>query len=89
MIATAAPRIRLLPTSSARIVWLSFGVLGACWGSGFLDAGPAGTAIVYANLVITRFGVYALWGLYFTLLEQSRVPHTMTGAGIGLTSLLG
>ena len=74
----------------ARMVWISFGALAVCWGIlDLLDASPAVLAIVYANLVITYFGVYALRGLYFALLEQTRVPHTVTGAAVGLISLIG
>jgi len=46
-------------------------------------------AIVYTNLVVTYIGVYALRGLYFALLEQTRVPHTVTGVAVGLISLFG
>lgn len=74
----------------ARTVWISFGALAACWGMlDLLDASPEVLAIVYANLVITYFGVYALRGLYFALLEQTRVPLTVTGAAVGLISLIG
>ena len=54
-----------------------------------LDASPAVPAIVYANLVITCLGVYALRNHYFALLEQTRVPHTVTAAAVGLISLIG
>ena len=74
----------------ARMVWISFGALAACWGIlDLLDASPQVLAIVYANLIITYIGVYALRGLYFALLEQTRVPHTVTGAAVGLISLIG
>ena len=74
----------------ARLVWISFGALAGCWAIlDLLDASPGVLAIVYPNLVITYFGVYALRGLYFALLEQTRVPHTVTGAAVGLISLIG
>ena len=74
----------------ARMVWISFGALAGCWAIlDLLDASPEVLAIVYTNLVITYFGVYALRGLYFALLEQTRVPHTVTGVAVGLISLIG
>ena len=74
----------------ARMVWISFGALAGCWAIlDLLDASPEILVIVYTNLVITYFGVYALRGLYFALLEQTRVPHTVTGAAVGLVSLIG
>ena len=45
--------------------------------------------ILYANLIVTVFGVYALRGLYFALLEQTHVPHAVTGTAIGVISLVG
>lgn len=38
--------------------------------------------------MITHCGVYATRGLYFTLLEQTQVLPTATGAPAGLTSLI-
>ncbi len=74
----------------ARAVWISFGALAACWGIlDLLDTSPGTLWIVYANLAVTYFGVYALRGLYFSLLEQTRVPHEATGAAVGLISLIG
>ena len=75
------------------IAWItvcSFISIGACWvvlGSFAID--PRLLFIVFANLFITMFGVYALRGLYFALLEQTRVPRSLTGAAVGLISLVG
>ena len=74
----------------ARAVWISFGALAACWGIlNLLDASSGTLWIVYANLAVTYFGVYALRGLYFSLLAHTRVPHEATGAAVGLISLIG
>ncbi|MCP5200786.1 MAG: MFS transporter [Gammaproteobacteria bacterium] len=54
-----------------------------------LDATPAFIAIVYANLIVTYAAVFALRGVYFALLEATRVPATMTGAAVGLVSVVG
>lgn len=61
----------------------SYAVLAA------LDASPPLLLVVYANLLISAFGVYALRGLYFALLEQTRVPNSLTGAAVGLISVVG
>ena len=45
--------------------------------------------IVYANLIVTVFGVYALRALYFALLEQTHVPRALTGTAVGVISLVG
>ena len=74
----------------ARMVAVLFASLAACWaGLALLDVSPQLLLIVYANLLISVFGVYALRGLYFALLEQTRVPYALTGAAVGLISLVG
>ena len=45
--------------------------------------------LVYANLFLTFCGVFALRGVYFALLEETRVPDQLTGAAVGLISLVG
>ena len=75
------------------IAWTTtvlFTSLAACWGVlAFLGTGPELVVILYANLIVTVFGVYALRGLYFALLEQTHVPHAVTGTAIGVISLVG
>jgi sugar phosphate permease len=45
--------------------------------------------VVVANLVVTFVAVYALRGIYFSLIEESRVDRRMTGSAVGLVSVLG
>ena len=75
------------------IAWTTtvlFTSLAACWGVlAFLGTSPELVVILYANLIVTVFGVYALRGLYFALLEQTHVPHAVTGTAIGVISLVG
>lgn len=74
----------------ARMVAVLFASLAGCWiVLAGLEASPELLAIVYANLLITIFGVFALRGLYFALLQQTHVPHSLTGAAVGLISLIG
>ena len=74
----------------ARMTIVVFGLLAACWA---LLSTPAASPdllmMLYVNLLITILGVYALRGLYFALLEQARVPLPLTGAAVGLISVLG
>ncbi len=74
----------------ARTILVLFAFLASCWALlAFLETSPELLMIVYANLLITFFGVYALRGLFFALLEESRVPYSLTGAAVGLVSLVG
>jgi len=45
--------------------------------------------LIYANLVISVFAVFALRGVYFALLEETHTPQAVTGAAVGLVSVVG
>lgn len=45
--------------------------------------------LIIANLMVTFVAVYALRGIYFSLIEESRLDRRMTGSAVGLISLLG
>lgn len=47
------------------------------------------TNIIFANLLITFFAVFALRGVYFALLQESHTPKHLTGSTVGLISLVG
>jgi nitrate/nitrite transporter NarK len=45
--------------------------------------------VLYANIVISYFGVFGLRGIYFALLEETRIPNDHTGKAVGLISVVG
>jgi nitrate/nitrite transporter NarK len=45
--------------------------------------------LIYANLVLSYFAVYALRGVYFALIAEVKIPTTHTGLAAGLISLVG
>ena len=45
--------------------------------------------IIYGNIIVTYFGVFALRGIYFALLEESKVEPHKTGTSVGLISVIG
>ena len=45
--------------------------------------------LIYANLLISVFAIFALRGVYFALLEETHVPPRVTGAAVGLVSVVG
>lgn len=65
------------------ILFLSY----ATWS--FTEPVGVGTTIVYINFFITYIAVYALRGVYFALIEENRTPKFLTGAAVGLMSLVG
>lgn len=54
-------------------------------------ASPAGVGvnIILINLLISFFAVFALRGIYFALLEESKTPRHLTGSTVGFVSLVG
>ncbi|MDH3350795.1 MAG: MFS transporter [Gammaproteobacteria bacterium] len=46
-------------------------------------------AFIYLNLGISLFAVFALRGIYFALLQETRTPRHITGAAVGMISLVG
>ena len=52
--------------------------------------GPhGGVALVYLNVFVSLAAVFALRGIYFALLEDNETPMHLTGAAVGMVSLLG
>jgi sugar phosphate permease len=76
--------------SAARSIGVTFGLLAIVY---LLLANTvpdtAGLRFVYANLFVSFFAVFALRGIYFALLEENRTPAFVTGAAVGLVSLIG
>jgi len=76
--------------SAARSISVTFGVLIVAYLLLGTTAPDASTLnVVYANLFVTFFAVFALRGIYFALLEENRTPAFLTGAAVGLVSLIG
>ena len=44
---------------------------------------------IYTNLFVSLFAVFALRGIYFALLQETRTPRHITGAAVGMVSVLG
>src|SRR5210317_219915 len=76
--------------NAARSIGVAFGVLAISWLLlGLSSADAAALNLVYLNLFVTFFAVFALRGIYFALLEENRTPPYLTGAAVGLVSLIG
>jgi nitrate/nitrite transporter NarK len=76
--------------NAARSIGVCFGVLAISWTLlGLSSADAAALNLVYLNLFVTFFAVFALRGIYFALLEENRTPPYLTGAAVGLVSLIG
>ena len=76
--------------AASRIMGVTFAVLSVSYTLLFV-AEPSATwlNVIYANIFISFFGVYALRGVYFALLEEVKTPVHLTGTTVGLISLVG
>ena len=74
----------------ARSVVLLFATLVVVYGLlGLLDFDTPTHLLIYGNLLVSCAAVFALRGVYFALLQESAVPARLTGAAVGLVSLVG
>lgn len=76
--------------SSSRVVIGCFVLTGTAYLS-FILITPAEAThwLLWANVLISCLGLFALRGVYFALLEESRIPHFMTGTAVGAVSFIG
>lgn len=75
---------------ATRMIGASFVVLVLSYAPlSVLSPSAHGVALIYLNLFVTFFAVFALRGIYFALLEENRTPATITGAAVGMVSLIG
>ena len=76
--------------NAARSIAVAFAVLVISWLLlGLSPADASSLNLVYLNLFVTFVAVFALRGIYFALLEENRTPPYLTGAAVGLVSLIG
>ncbi len=75
---------------SARSIVVLFVMLVASY-SLLAVATPDSTALtlIYANVFVTFFAVFALRGIYYALLEETRTPKHLTGASVAVIAFVG
>lgn len=74
----------------SRMTLGSFGLIllgSLVLGSGWLT--PNGYWLFFFTLVGASAGVHALRGLYFAIMQEGKVPMSVTGTAVGLVSVLG
>lgn len=75
---------------SARSILILFAMLVASYAV-LAVATPDTTALtlIYANMFVTFFAVFALRGIYYALLEETRTPKRLTGASVAVIAFIG
>ncbi|MEE4145120.1 MAG: MFS transporter [Halieaceae bacterium] len=75
---------------SSKLVCLLFFCAAAAYFCLSLERAVSMTgALLLANILITFIAVYALRGIYFSLIEEAGLDRRITGSAVGLISVLG
>lgn len=76
--------------SSSKLVSIIFFIAAAVFFIlSIVTPDQVGSLIILGNMLVTFAAMYALRGIYFTLLEESRLKANITGTAVGLISLVG
>ena len=76
--------------SASKVIVLLFGLLVTGYFLlSFLIPNLNNFLIIFSNIIVTFIAVYGLRGVYFALLEESRVSADLTGTAVGLISVIG
>ena len=75
--------------SASRTIVATFLILTITYGSLAIAAPEASwLSIIYANILVSFFAVFALRGLYFALLSEIKTPKYVTGTTVGMVSFV-
>lgn len=76
--------------TGSRVIAATFGLLVVSYASLWLaPPSVAGTAILWTQVSATALAVFALRGIYYALMEESRIPRRLTGTTVGIVSVVG
>jgi len=77
-------------SSASRVIGSTFAILILSYGLlGFLTPTSINSLLIFGNLLITFAAVYGLRGVYFALLEETKIAGSLTGTAVGVISLVG
>ena len=76
--------------SALRSILVTFAVLAVTFlALGAITPELVGVTVIVVTAAVTLGAVFALRGIYFALLEETRTPRHITGAAVGLVSVVG
>jgi nitrate/nitrite transporter NarK len=75
---------------ASRVIVIFFLVLSCSYFIlGFVTPSSYGINFIYANIIITFVAVYGIRGVYFALIEETKIARHVTGTAVGLISVIG
>ncbi len=76
--------------SASRVITIMFFVLIVSYGVlSFSLPSSYGVNLIYATILVTFIAVYGIRGVYFALIEETKIPSHLTGTAVGLVSFIG
>jgi nitrate/nitrite transporter NarK len=81
---------------ASRVIVVGFTITLICYGLMFaidpttaFNSTSVSYLIIFINLVISMFAVFAIRGVYFSLIAESKTSNKFTGTAVGVISVLG
>ena len=75
---------------ASRVIAVFFVVLAASYAVlGFAPVSGFAVHYLYANIIVTFVTVFGIRGVYFALIEETKINRNVTGTAVGLISVIG
>ncbi len=75
---------------ASRVLGATFAVLTVSYFLLFLATPtPVWLTVIYVNIFVSFFAVFALRGIYFALVQETQTPASLTGTTVGVVSFVG
>ncbi len=81
---------------TSRTIVIAFIITLICYGLMFIvdptnvfGSTSVGYIIIFVNLIVSMFAVFAIRGVYFSLIAESKTSNKFTGTAVGVISVLG
>ncbi len=75
---------------ASRVIAVFFVVLAASYALlGFAPVSGFAVHYLYANIIVTFVTVFGIRGVYFALIEETKISSKVTGTAVGLISVIG
>lgn len=76
--------------SASKVILVLFSLLTISYSIlSFFLPNPQTVFFIYGNIIVTFIAVFALRGVYFSLLEETKISGQLTGTAVGLISVIG
>lgn len=75
---------------ASRVIWIAFLILATSYLIlGFASVNTYGLNLLYANIIVTLVAIFGIRGVYFALIDETKIDKKITGTAVGLISVVG